>query len=307
MSSLSIYPPETHGGVVTSWIPIGSASPSSSGCESLYWSYVQSTLAAWDPGYGISVDSNARCVPPAVTTWWDQGRLGGNSLTVISLGPITCPSAYATVTTTIENQSSTFVACCPPNYTFVEIEGVGTTGECSSELPAGKEVSYAIRDQNNNWFITSTTYSTATPVWGIPINGYNIAQQITSPTSTIATSAGSGSPPATDTPKPSSGLSAGAKAGIGVGAAVGALILGALILWSFIIRRRRKPTTSDEHLQPVPILPSGDPKTSTAAAVELESWRGAQVYEVQSFAPVSRAHEVDGTGRNAPAELGPGV
>src|SRR5271167_705514 len=114
MSSLSIYPPETHGGTVTSWIPVGTAFPSSSGCESLYWSFVQSTLAAWDPGYGISVDTNVKCVPPAATTWWDQDRLGVNSLTRVSLGPITCPSAYMTVTTIIENQSSTFVACCPP-------------------------------------------------------------------------------------------------------------------------------------------------------------------------------------------------
>jgi hypothetical protein len=114
MSSLSIYPPETHSGIVTSWIPVGTAFPSSSGCESLYWSFVPNTLAAWDPGYGISVDTNVKCVPPAETTWWDQNRLGVNSLTIVSLGPITCPSAYTTVTTTIENQSSTFVACCPP-------------------------------------------------------------------------------------------------------------------------------------------------------------------------------------------------
>ena len=51
------------------------------------------TLAAWDPGYGISVDTKVKCVPSAETTWWDQFRLGLNSLTVVSLGPITCPSA----------------------------------------------------------------------------------------------------------------------------------------------------------------------------------------------------------------------
>jgi hypothetical protein len=31
----------------------------------LFWSYVQGTLAAWDPGYGISIDTNVKCVPPA--------------------------------------------------------------------------------------------------------------------------------------------------------------------------------------------------------------------------------------------------
>ncbi|PMD20631.1 hypothetical protein NA56DRAFT_170905 [Hyaloscypha hepaticicola] len=77
--------------------------PSSSGYESLFWSYVQGTLATWDPGYGISVDTNVKCVPPAETTWWDQNRLGVNSLTTLSLGPITCPSAWTTVTTVIES------------------------------------------------------------------------------------------------------------------------------------------------------------------------------------------------------------
>jgi hypothetical protein len=115
MSSLSNYPPETHGGTVTSWVPVGTAYPSSSGCESLFWSVVQGTLAAWDPGYGLSVDTNVKCVPPAETTWWNQVRLGVNTLTRLSLGPITCPSAYSTVTTSIgTNTSSTFVACCPP-------------------------------------------------------------------------------------------------------------------------------------------------------------------------------------------------
>jgi hypothetical protein len=88
MSSLPIYPPETHGGVVASWIPVGTAFPSSRGCESLYWSVAPDTLAAWGPGYGISVDTNVKCVPSAETTWWDQFRLGLNSLTVVSLGQL---------------------------------------------------------------------------------------------------------------------------------------------------------------------------------------------------------------------------
>ena len=117
MSSLSIYPPETHAGTVTSWIPIGTAVSSPKGCESLYWSYVVGTLAVWDPGYGISVDTSIKCHPPAATSWWDQGRLGVNSLTTLSLGPFTCPSDYTTGTTVVQDQSSTFVACCP---TYVE-------------------------------------------------------------------------------------------------------------------------------------------------------------------------------------------
>ena len=113
MSSLSFYPPETNAGTLTSWIPVGTTFPSPSGCESLYWSVVVDRLAVWDPGYGISVDTNVKCLPPAATTWWDQDRLGVDTATVVSLGPITCPSDYTTVTTMIQNQFSTFVACCP--------------------------------------------------------------------------------------------------------------------------------------------------------------------------------------------------
>jgi len=114
MTSLSAYPPETHGGTVTSWIPLPTPWPSLSGCESYFLSFIPSTLVAWDPGYGLFVNTNSKwCFPPAATTWWDQDHLRTNSLTSFSLGPITCPDAYTTATTIVENQSSTFMACCP--------------------------------------------------------------------------------------------------------------------------------------------------------------------------------------------------
>ena len=113
MSSVSTYLLETHAGTVTSWIPIGTALSSPKGCESLYWSVGGGTLAVWDPGYGISVDTNIKCHPPAATSWWDQDHLGVNSLTTLSLGPFACPSDYTTGATMVQNQSRTFVACCP--------------------------------------------------------------------------------------------------------------------------------------------------------------------------------------------------
>ena len=95
----SQYPPETHGGIVTSWIPVTSAWPSSPGCESKFWSVVESTLAAWDPGYGISVDRAVTCLPPAQTSWWDANWLGGNGNTQLSLGPCRDMSHQVTWTT----------------------------------------------------------------------------------------------------------------------------------------------------------------------------------------------------------------
>lgn len=144
------------------------------------------------------------------------------------------------------------------NYTFIQVLGEGNTGECSSEVPAGRVITYAIRDQQQAWVTTSTSYRTATQAWGIHIDGYNIAPQTTfsstastsatssSTSPTLATSSTVGNPPATITPQPSSGLSAGAKAGIGVSVAFSALALGALIAFIFTQRKRKRITEGGE-------------------------------------------------------------
>ena len=118
-------------------------------------------------------------------------------------------------------------------------------------------ITYAIRNVVESWYITSTSYTTATCAWGTPVNGYNIAPQ-TSFSSTISTSATSSTtsafatrsavvtPPATNTPQPSSGLSTGAKAGIGVGFALLALALGALIVFLFVQRKQKSVTNGRE-------------------------------------------------------------
>lgn len=107
------YPPETHGGVVTSWLPITTAYPTQKGCDQSFWSYVPTVIAGWDPGYGISVDPNLSCLPEAATGWWDQERLGRNTETRYSVGPITCPEAFTTATASAQDATSTLIACCP--------------------------------------------------------------------------------------------------------------------------------------------------------------------------------------------------
>jgi hypothetical protein len=104
--------PETHSGVVTSWVPITTAYPTVQGCDSLYWSVVANTVAAWDPGYGLNV-ADSSCLPRPATTWWNQGLLGENPQTKFSIGPITCPQAYYTARTSVKDSSSTLVGCCP--------------------------------------------------------------------------------------------------------------------------------------------------------------------------------------------------
>ena len=74
---------------------------------------VPNAIAGWDPGYGLDVAPDTTCHPKPVTTWWNNGRLGGNSLTIVSLGPMSCPEAYSTARTSVKDQYSTMVACCP--------------------------------------------------------------------------------------------------------------------------------------------------------------------------------------------------
>lgn len=114
---MSAYrPPESRSGTITSWIPL--VTPYSmfpDGCSSAFWANDRGvSIVGWDPGYGISVDKNMRCMPEAVTAWWDQDRLGPNSETVVSIGPLTCPEPFTQVHTSFIDASSTSIACCPP-------------------------------------------------------------------------------------------------------------------------------------------------------------------------------------------------
>lgn len=69
-------------------------------------------IFAFDINVGLYADSNLICLPPQATAWWNQGDLGLIGTTTL-LGPVTCPEAYTTATTTVLNSQSTFVACCP--------------------------------------------------------------------------------------------------------------------------------------------------------------------------------------------------
>lgn len=108
------YPAETNTGVVTSWIPLASVWPSASGCRSSF-RLDGPSLVAFDPGYGLDIDTAVVCQPPAVTTWWEQARLGGGGSdhTAVSILPLRCPESFSTVATSIKNQSSTLAMCCP--------------------------------------------------------------------------------------------------------------------------------------------------------------------------------------------------
>jgi hypothetical protein len=111
----TLYPAETNNGVVTSWVPLTTQFNAPASCSGKFRLNGPS-LVAFDPGYGLDIDEDVICAPPAVTTWWEQGRLGhgnANGHTAASLGPLTCPSGWSTVVTSRKNQFSTLAMCCP--------------------------------------------------------------------------------------------------------------------------------------------------------------------------------------------------
>ncbi|KAI2469491.1 hypothetical protein F4781DRAFT_217982 [Annulohypoxylon bovei var. microspora] len=240
--------PETNRGVVTSWIPITTAYPHQAGCDKYLWKYVPNTIAAWDPGYGISVQTDATCLPKPVTTWWLQDRLGPVKETILSIGPITCPQDYYTATASAKDASSTFVACCPLNYGFVIAMDPGSTGQCTSEVKKGDIVTFA--QKNSTWKVTSSTATQAATVAAIPVNGWTFATPTDSPTDNNTESCAASVSDALANHLATStascneiggtGISTSAAAGIGIGVSLGVTGLAALGAGLFMMFRTRK-------------------------------------------------------------------
>ncbi|KAI1389906.1 uncharacterized protein F4822DRAFT_217909 [Hypoxylon trugodes] len=234
--------PETNSGTVTSWIPIPTTHPHQPGCESSLWKFVPNTIAAWDPGYGISVSTSPTCLPKPVTTWWLQDRFGPIAETVLSIGPVTCPQDYYTATASAKDSSSTLIACCPMEYDFVAFSDPGSTGECTSKLKKGDIVTFATKD--SGWHVTTSTVTAASNVAAIPVNGWVFASSTNSAnnceasvTSALANQMATGNASCEAT---SGGISSGAAAGIGVGVSMGVTGLAALGAGLFMMYRTRK-------------------------------------------------------------------
>ena len=114
--------PELNSGIWTTWLPITTAYPSQSGCQTAAWARfgIQVSSGFWpyiyDPAYDLSVANSLTCLPPAATSWWDGGTTIDGTITSYSLGPVTCPVAYETVSTILVSGGggeSTSVICCP--------------------------------------------------------------------------------------------------------------------------------------------------------------------------------------------------
>lgn len=109
-------PIEVVSGVTTAWLPVTTAWPSNSQCETAMYNLRElPTLSPvlYDPYYGQQINALLSCLPPQATSWWRSGNNDGTRSTIISMGPIVCPEMYTTALTQTLNSLSTFVACCP--------------------------------------------------------------------------------------------------------------------------------------------------------------------------------------------------
>ncbi|KAI0475656.1 hypothetical protein GGR56DRAFT_695430 [Xylariaceae sp. FL0804] len=189
-----IYPAVTSSGVVTSFIPLTTVFTPSAGCSGRY-RLDGPSLVAFDPGYGLDIDPDVRCAPSAVTTWWEQGRLGfdGAGHTAISLGPLTCPDDWITVASSVgEDRSSTLAMCCPFGYGLQDGEPGSVGGNCVSSVPPGAVLTFASTSTNTQqWTIVTTTLRSSSTVGAIAVVGWNIIDEasITRPPTTSSTSA----------------------------------------------------------------------------------------------------------------------
>ncbi|KAI7774074.1 hypothetical protein LA080_009311 [Diaporthe eres] len=182
-------PPELTSGTWTSWIPLVTPwSGHAPGCSTKFWQWnTDRSIVAWDPGFGISVSKDLRCVPEAATTAWDQDRLGSNSDTVVSIGPMTCPEAFSQVATSVMDASRTLVACCPSEYTFAQWKSPGNIGQCYSDVASGDILTVYTTDSKQSWVPDTRQINSSTTVIGAHINGWIFAEETPTPAAPAAT------------------------------------------------------------------------------------------------------------------------
>ncbi|KAJ2902384.1 hypothetical protein MKZ38_000630 [Zalerion maritima] len=258
MTKASTYPAETGpSGDVTSFVPLTTRYTYSPSCSEAFRLNGPS-LVAFDPGYGLDIDSDMICQPGAVTTWWEQARLGINQdeHTAVSLGPMKCPSGWSTLASSTKDKSSTLAMCCPPGYTLNGgVEG-SITGDCLSKVRSGDVLAFASTSTDTEvWIMTTETLKTSSVVGAIAVVGWNIEIEETSTpgssttesaTSTTASSdtqentSATGSPDGDNNDNNSGGVPLATSVGVSVGVVCGVLLLVGFGVFFWRRRRRQK-------------------------------------------------------------------
>ncbi|KAK8055337.1 hypothetical protein PG993_000564 [Apiospora rasikravindrae] len=177
------YPPATDDeGTVTVFVPLTTTFTAAPSCSTLFRQNGPS-LVAYDPGYGLDIDTRAgggKCAPGAVTTWWEQARLGFNDddghHTAASLEPLTCPDGWLTLASSQKDAQSTVAMCCPSGYTLANGLKGSIKGDCRSTVARGDVLTYAMTAYSgpSSWKMTTTTLTTGSFIGAIAVVGWNI-------------------------------------------------------------------------------------------------------------------------------------
>ncbi|KAK7951214.1 uncharacterized protein PG986_006942 [Apiospora aurea] len=159
------------------------------------------SLVAYDPGYGLDIDTRAgggKCAPGAVTTCWEQARLGFNDddghHTAASLGPLTCPDGWSTLASSRKDAQSTVAMCCPAGYTLTNGLKGSIKGDCRSTVSRGDVLPYAMTAYSgpSSWQRTTTTLTAGSFVGAMAVVGWNIDRREGETTTTDAAPAATG-------------------------------------------------------------------------------------------------------------------
>ncbi|KAJ5628946.1 hypothetical protein N7490_011174 [Penicillium lividum] len=265
-SSATTIPAQTDGSTITSFVPLTTVYTFPSSCSTKY-RLDGPSLMAFDPAYGIDVQTGVDCVPPAQTTWWESEVVTGTGdyTTVRSIGPIECPSDWSTLATSIKDSTSTAVMCCPSGYYLYGATAGQLAGACHSNVTSGMTMTYgSTSDDSASFTMATTTMSSSSTVGAIAIVGWNVQYVVSVTASATSTSTAISTATSTDTSTSTTltdssttlstssnasetsgsntggGLSVGAKTGIGLGVGLGGIGVIAFIAALWIFARRRK-------------------------------------------------------------------
>jgi hypothetical protein len=164
---------ETHTGTTTSWLSMITSPPIDRRCQDHLYSPESEdvTLVAFDPN--LETAANMTCLPQEAVEWYTQRRLpfGATTGIVTSLGPMICPNAYTTASTSKKDDISTMVFCCPSEYDFATSAGPGALYGCTSQQTQAVTVhsggaTGAIRK------LAAGSRSRARNIAGIAVNGW---------------------------------------------------------------------------------------------------------------------------------------
>jgi hypothetical protein len=162
---------ESHFGTTTNWLSMITPPPTvDSRCGTHLWNPDGElhTLIAFDPN--LELAANMTCLPAVAAEWYNQKKLpyGAENGTVTSLGPMECPAAYTTASTSQKDEHSTLIFCCPSNYQFATPADYGSLFGCTSL----QTEAVTVHNSSTTTTLSPGPSARAREVAGIAVNGW---------------------------------------------------------------------------------------------------------------------------------------